>query len=358
MRVLERLDRLYAIGGGPGANRLGGTREEDEAHELVAGWMREAGLEVEVDSAGNLFGRLRGRRPELPEVWTGSHLDSVPNGGRFDGALGVVGALEAVERLGQRERTLVVIAFRDEEGCSGPGCRGSQSLRSGGLDRCRRPSSSCTSSRGLGSKGPARRSAWSPGSRPRHEETLVFEGREGHAGTTPMQQRDDALVAAAELVLRLRDAAANVDGAVATVGRLSVEPGASNVIPARVVLSVDVRAPDDERLEQVAAVVPGRALTHPRGGDVTDARAALLEQLATRGLDPVELASGAGHDAGVLAAAGVPTAMLFVRSLNGGISHSPDEHSAPDDVELAVDVLAGALERSPTLWTTSHPLGT
>ena len=88
MRVLERLDRLYAIGDGPGANRLGGTREEDEAHSLVAGWMREAGLEVEVDGAGNLFGRLRGRRPELPEVWTGSHLDSVPHGGRFDGALG------------------------------------------------------------------------------------------------------------------------------------------------------------------------------------------------------------------------------------------------------------------------------
>ena len=98
MRVLDRLDQLYAIGGGPGANRLGGTREEDEAHELVAGWMREAGLEIEVDSAGNLFGRLRGRRPELPEVWTGSHLDSVPHGGRFDGALGVVGGLEAVER--------------------------------------------------------------------------------------------------------------------------------------------------------------------------------------------------------------------------------------------------------------------
>jgi len=134
VRVLERLDRLYAIGGGPGANRLGGTREEDEAHELVAGWMREGGLEVEVDGAGNLFGRLRGRRPDLPEVWTGSHLDSVPNGGRFDGALGVVGGLEAVARLGQRERTLVVVAFRDEEGCSGPGCRGSRSLCSGRLD--------------------------------------------------------------------------------------------------------------------------------------------------------------------------------------------------------------------------------
>src|SRR6188508_2123399 len=146
-----------------------------------------------------------------------------------------------------------------------------------------------------------------------------------------MPRRDDALVAAAELVLRLRDAAAAVEGAVATVGRLAVEPGASNVIPARVALSVDVRAPDDARLEQVAAVVPAE-LSRGRAVAMSDGlRAALLEQLTARGLEPAELASGAGHDAGVLAAAGVPTAMLFVRSLNGGISHSPDEHSAPED---------------------------
>ena len=128
MSVLERLDELYAIGGRPGANRLGGSPEEDEAHELVAGWMREAGLEVSVDSTGNLFGRLLGRRAELAEVWTGSHLDSVPDGGRFDGALGVVGGLEAIVRAGRQERTLGVVAFRDEEGCSGPGCVGSRGL--------------------------------------------------------------------------------------------------------------------------------------------------------------------------------------------------------------------------------------
>jgi acetylornithine deacetylase/succinyl-diaminopimelate desuccinylase-like protein len=344
VRVLERLDRLYAIGGGPGANRLGGTREEDEAHELVAGWMREAGLEVEVDRAGNLFGRLPGRRPELPEVWTGSHLDSVPHGGRFDGALGVVGGLEAVERLGQRERTLVVIAFRDEEGCSGPGCRGSQALCSRGLE----PLPAAYVELHI-EQGPQLAEAGAPlgvvtGIAATARAEVVFEGREGHAGTTPMPQRDDALVAAAELVLRLRDAAAAVDGAVATVGRLSVEPGASNVIPARVALSVDVRAPDDERVEQVAAVVQAELRLTRAVAMSSGLRAALLEQLAARGLPAVELASGAGHDAGVLAAAGVPAAMLFVRSLNGGISHSPDEHSADEDVELAVEVLTGALD--------------
>jgi hypothetical protein len=143
--VLERLDELYAIGGGPGANRLGGSREEDEAHELAAGWMRDADLEVEADEAGNLFGRLRGRRPELAEVWTGSHLDSVPAGGRFDGALGVVGGLEAVERAGRRERTLTIVAFR------GPAASG-RGRCARGRSRHRPHSSSSTSSRGLGSR--------------------------------------------------------------------------------------------------------------------------------------------------------------------------------------------------------------
>ena len=342
---MERLDRLYAIGGGPGANRLGGTPEEDEAHELVAGWMREAGLDVEVDGVGNLFARLRGRRPELPEVWTGSHLDSVPHGGRFDGSLGVVGGLEAVERLGQRERTLVVVAFRDEEGSTGPGCRGSRSLCSGRLD----PVPAAFVELHV-EQGPQLEQAGAPlgvvtGIAATARAEVVFYGREGHAGTTPMPGRDDALVAAAELVLRLRDAAAAVDGAVATVGRFAVEPGASNVIPSRVALSVDVRAPDDERLEQVAAVVPAELRRTHAVAMAAAPRAALLDQLTARGLPAVELPSGAGHDAGVLAAAGVPAAMLFVRSLNGGISHSPDEQSADEDIDLAVDVLTGALDR-------------
>jgi acetylornithine deacetylase/succinyl-diaminopimelate desuccinylase-like protein len=301
------------------------------------------GLEVEADATGNLFGRLRGRRPELPEVWTGSHLDSVPQGGRFDGALGVVGGLEAVARLGVQERSLVVVAFRDEEGCSGRGCVGSRALCAAGLGP--RPDAFVELHV---EQGPRLEAAGAPlavvsaiAASARGEVVLV--GHEGHAGTTPMAARDDALVAAAELVLRLRDAAAAVEGAVATVGRLVAEPGATNVIPGRAVLSVDVRAPDDARLEEVCAVVP--AALSRTAAVAMDPRVAgvLREELERRGLPALELASGAGHDAGVLAAAGVPTAMLFVRSLNGGISHSPQEHSSADDVELGVDVLAGAL---------------
>jgi acetylornithine deacetylase/succinyl-diaminopimelate desuccinylase-like protein len=343
VRLLERLDQLYGIGGGPGANRLGGSAEEDEAHELAAGWMREAGLEVERDAAENLYGRLRGRRPELPEVWTGSHLDSVPAGGRFDGALGVISGLEAVERAGQQERTLTVVAFRDEEGWKGPGCVGSRSLCAGGLDP--RPAAFVELHV---EQGPRLEKAGAPlavvtGIAATARGEVVFEGREGHAGTTPMTGRSDALVAAAEFVLRLRDAAVEVEGAVATVGGLEVEPGASNVIPARVVVSVDVRAPDRDRVDEVLSVVPAELSRTAEVEMAPEPTRALREQLERLGVPVVELASGAGHDAGVLAAAGVPAAMLFVRSLNGGISHSPDELSAPEDIEQAVSALAGAL---------------
>jgi acetylornithine deacetylase/succinyl-diaminopimelate desuccinylase-like protein len=345
VRVLERLEQLYAIGGGPGANRLGGSAEEDEAHELAAGWMREAGLEVERDAAGNLYGRLRGRRPELPEVWTGSHLDSVPAGGCFDGALGVVGGLEAVERAGQQRRTLTVVAFRDEEGWNGPGCVGSRALCAGGLDP--RPAAFVELHI---EQGPRLEEADAPlavvtGIVATAKGEVVFEGREGHAGTTPMAGRSDALVAAAEFVLKLRDAAAAVDGAVATVGQVEVEPGASNVIPARARVSVDVRAPDGERLDAVLAVVPVDLSRTEQVEMAPEPTRALGEQLERLGVPVVQLASGAGHDAGVLAAADVPTAMLFVRSLNGGISHSPDELSAPEDIAQAVAALEGALAR-------------
>jgi acetylornithine deacetylase/succinyl-diaminopimelate desuccinylase-like protein len=345
MRLRERLDRLYAIGPGPGANRLGGSAEEDEAHRLVAGWMHDGGLEVEVDQAGNLFGRLRGRTPELAEVWSGSHLDSVPNGGRFDGALGVLGGVEALERAGRQARTLTVVAFRDEEGCSGPGCVGSRALCAAGLE----PVPAAFLELHV-EQGPQLEAAGAPlglvtsiAATARGE--VVFEGRAAHAGTTPMAVREDALVAAAEFVLRLRDAAHAAEGAVATVGRVEVEPGATNVIPARASLSVDVRAPDDERLQAVAAIVPAELSRTAAVEMAARPVAVLREQLESFGVPVVELASGAGHDAGVLAAAGVPAGMLFVRSLNGGISHSPEEHSAGEDVELAVTVLSGALAR-------------
>jgi acetylornithine deacetylase/succinyl-diaminopimelate desuccinylase-like protein len=331
MRVLERLEELYAIGGGVGANRVGGSRAEDRAHELAAGWMREAGLAVEVDAAGNLIGRSTDAR-----IWTGSHLDSVPSGGKYDGALGVVAAIEAVERAGVG----AAVAFRDEE----RGCIGSKAFVQGGelpagflelhveqgpiLARSGAPLGLVT-----GIVGMVR------GER-------VFEGEAGHAGTVPMDVRRDALAAAADYVLRVRQKAAQVEGAVATVGELEVEPGAANVIPARVRLSVDVRAPDVERLEPLIRELEVTPSFHLEPvAMAAGPRAALRAELAARDLPVVELVSGAGHDAAILAAAGVPAGMLFVRSLNGGISHSPDELSSPEDIALAVEVLSGAVSR-------------
>ena len=333
MSLVERLDALYAIGGGPGANRPHGSPAEDEAHELAAGWMRDAGLRVEVDHAGNLLARAGERH----DVWVGSHLDSVPQGGRFDGALGVVAGIEAVARVGRGS----VVAFRGEE----VGCVGSRALCTTGDDL---PSAflelHVEQGPVLADAGAALGVVTGIVGYARGE--LVVEGRAGHAGTTPMAGRDDALVRAAAEILRIRDVASVIDGAVATVGQLTVEPGGTNVISGRVRFTVDARAPDAERLRELIAAIglEPAGLTEPSQMS-PELRAVLRAEIETRGLPVLELASGAGHDAGILAAAGVPSAMLFVRSLNGGVSHSPDELSSDEDVALTVDVLAGALRR-------------
>ena len=333
MRILERLDQLYAIGGGPGANRPHPSPAEDEAHGLAAEWLREAGLAVEVDRHGNLFGRSR----EANAVWVGSHLDTVPAGGKFDGALGVVAAIEAVEQIGAGS----VVVLRGEE----VGCVGSHALVGSGD-----PLPAAFLELHV-EQGPALVSRGAPlgvvtGIVGYARGELVFRGRAGHAGTTPMAGREDALVEAAQAILGIRDAAAGLDGAVATVGQVTVEPGGVNVIPGRVRISVDARAPDAETLDRLVSTVglePGQR-TEPVAMSPR-ARGALREEIASRGLPVVELASGAGHDAGVLAAAGVEAGMLFVRSLNGGVSHSPDELSSDEDVALAVEVLEATLGR-------------
>jgi len=329
VRVLERLDELYALGGGTGANRVGGTADEHHAHDLAAGWMRDAGLKVEVDPAGNLIGRTK-----QADVWTGSHLDSVPEGGKFDGALGVVAAIEAVERVGKG----AVVVFRDEE----RGCVGSTAfVARGELPQCFLEVHV--------EQGPVLERAGAPVGLTRGIVGIVrgervFDGEPGHAGTVPMSGRKDALVDAADYILRVRDLASNVEGAVGTVGQVYVEPGAANVIPGRVRVSVDVRAPDRARLDSLVAALELQPDFRLEPVPMAERPlAALRDEIERRGLPVVELPSGAGHDAAILAAAGVPTAMLFVRSLNGGVSHSPDESSSEADVELAVDVLTAAL---------------
>jgi allantoate deiminase len=312
MRVLERLDEIYAIA----QHRAAYSPEEDAAHELAAGWMRDAGLEISRDEAGNLFGTRGAAR-----VWTGSHLDSVPTGGKFDGALGVVAAIEAALRL--PEAPLAVVAFRAEE--TGP--MGSEKITSVPdaylelhieqgpvLANLGEPLGVVTAiagqARGL----------------------KVFEGRADHAGTTPMDARADALVEAAQFILRVRACAR--EGTVATVGAIEAEPNATNVVPQKVTVSVDARSADakllDALIEEIGFDVQWKSEPVPMG----DAFASVLPAAP-------RLVSGAGHDAMF-----VPnSSMLFVRSLNGGVSHHPDELSSPGDIALAVDALTAALAR-------------
>ncbi len=319
MEILERIEQIAALG-----DRLGYSPQEDAAHALAAEWMREAGLDVSRDDAGNLFGRRGDAR-----VWTGSHLDSVPNGGRYDGVLGVLAAIEAAARL--PDAPLAVVVFRAEE--TGP--MGSKAVtelpdvflelhieQGPVLERAGEPLGVVTAIAGQ-ARG-----------------AVVFEGRADHAGTTPMEARDDALLKAARFVLHVAESAR--DGAVATVGAVEVEPNAMNVVPARVTVSVDARAPSADQLDALVAAIgfePGSRL------EPVAMSGAPFETLSALLPEAPRLVSGAGHDAMVLAAAGVPTGMLFVRSLNGGASHSPDELTADEDVALAVEVLTRALER-------------
>ncbi len=311
-RALERLEAVYAIA----QHRAAYSPEEDAAHELAAGWMRDARLEITRDGAGNLFGSRGEAR-----VWAGSHLDSVPTAGRFDGALGVVAAIEAADRL--RDRPLAVVAFRAEE--TGP--LGSMRIESTPdaylevhieqgpvLERLGKPLGVVTA---IG--GQARG-------------IKVFEGRADHAGTTPMAMRSDALVDAARFILHVHDSAG--DDTVATVGAIEVEPNAGNVVPARVTVAIDARSADPDRLRKLVADIgfEPRWIRDPT--PMGDAFAAVLPEAP-------RLVSGAGHDAMF-----VPNAsMLFVRSLNGGVSHHPDELSSEEDIELAIGVLTAALDR-------------
>ncbi|HYX83373.1 MAG TPA: Zn-dependent hydrolase [Gaiellales bacterium] len=388
-RVEGRLDELYRIGGGDGANRPALSEHEDAAHALVEGWMRAAGLETGTDAIGNLYGRLPGREPGLAEVWCGSHLDSVPRGGRFDGALGVVAALEAVSRLDRGARTVTVVAFRDEEGWRfGDGFLGSRAV-SGQLDAAElenadRDGVTVRAALAAGGRSFTPGNGWLVPAPAAFVEAhieqgpvlagedaplgvvtsivgilelrVVITGAAGHAGTTPMGSRRDAALCAAAFQVEAAAAALRIADAVVTVGSaIAVEPGATNVIARRTTTRVDARAPDAERLAALEHAIREAAEDAARAHGC-EAHVDLTMRIEPVACDPAlrdvlgraaagapSLPSGAGHDAQVLARAGVPVAMLFVRSLKGGISHSPRESSSAADVAACVDALEAAL---------------
>jgi allantoate deiminase len=378
-RVLERCARLGEVSEMPGLLvRRYATPAMAAANDLVGGWMRDAGLAVRVDAAGNLIGRREGGERTLV---LGSHLDTVRDAGRYDGPLGVLAALAVVERVAELPFAVEVVGFADEEGTRfGTAYLGSRAwagawdpgwdafidddgvtladaLRSWGGE----PGAVAAPdwSRLLGycelhiEQGPVLEAAGEPvgvvtAINGQSHAGVRFTGIAGHAGTVPMEARHDALVAAAEWVVGVETLARAVDGLVATVGRLAVHPGARNVIPGEAELSVDVRHEDDtvrrdavgalsEQAGEIAAA-RGVGFEWEAGADApaVPLDPGLTDRLAAAGAR-VRLPSGAGHDAAVLAPL-VPAAMLFVRCA-GGISHNPAEHVEEADVAVALDVL-------------------
>jgi allantoate deiminase len=399
--VLRRCDDLAAFSEEEGRlTRRFATPALRQAGDAVREWMEAAGMETRRDAIGNLVGRLggAGRRTLL----MGSHLDTVPDAGRYDGALGVLVAIGCLEQLRDQGRPLPysveVLAFADEEGVRfGTGYLGS-SVVAGCFDTAdleRRDSDSVTLADAVRAFGgdpdgvarAGRERADLIGYYEVHIEQgplleaegvplgvvtaiagqtrgrIVFTGEAGHAGTVPMALRRDALGAAAEFVTALELVARDQDGLVATVGSVVVEPGASNVIPGRVVLSLDVRHASDSVRESVLTRLRERAgaVADGRGtgfewqvGESTGAIAtsAALTELAAQavaasGQPVIRLPSGAGHDAVMLSRI-APVAMLFVRCARG-VSHNPAESVTIEDVAAAIDATTRFLELVPRL---------
>jgi hydantoinase/carbamoylase family amidase len=359
--------------------------------------MRNAGMAVRHDNIGNLRGRYEADAPGKPTFILGSHLDTVRNAGRYDGPLGVVVAIAAVQRLHSLETRLPfaieVIAFADEEGmrfsstylgsqavagrferadldrADAAGVTMAEAIRSFGGDPSRLGDDKWHGGRPLGyveihiEQGPVLEDLGLPvgvvtaiAGQARYR--ITFTGEAGHAGTVPMRGRRDALAAAAEFVLAVEAEAAAYEGGVATVGQLTVFPGASNVIPGEVALSLDIRHADERiRIERIRQVLERAREVAARRGVETVAQllgdnpsvpcaprlvSTLAKAIEAEGLEVVELASGAGHDAVPMADL-TDVGMLFVRC-KGGISHNPAESVTVDDVAVSIDVLIRFLD--------------
>ena len=395
--IAARLAELAQLGRHAGGiDRALATPPERDARERFARWARDAGYALTQDAAGNTFARRPGRRADALPILVGSHLDTVATGGAYDGAYGVAGALCALELLDHRnvllDHPVEAVAWAGEEGSRFPlGCLGSSvfagivplhealALRDDAgtsyADALARADSGLL--QGVALREPASAAAYlelhveqgpvleAHGARlgvvtaiaGQRRYRAEITGESGHAGTVPMQGRADALSAAAEIILALEAAARRTGTAVVTVGRVQVEPGGTNVIPARVVFSIDARAPDESAIDAVEAAYEEAAAAAARSRGVRPvletlerrAPALMDERLraalwrAVRPLDPLarDMMSGAGHDAMCLARV-APAAMLFVPSI-GGRSHVGDERTADADLELGVTALAGAL---------------
>lgn len=383
----------YGLNENGGSDRVAFSEHDREAREFFAGLMREAGLEVRIDTAGNLIGRRDGRYDDRPPIMFGSHLDTVPNGGAYDGIVGSVGALEAIELLDEQgiitDHPLEMIIFVDEEG----GLTGSRAfigdLGEEALDVVSH--SGKTIREGIRYLGgdPARLidAAHQKGDVKAFLELhieqggtleaqdidigvvegivgiewweVVIEGFANHAGTTPMHGRRDAVLAGARFALAVNEVVTAEEGAqVGTVGKFTAEPGAPNVIPGKAVLSLELRDLSSEKIQRMFAEIQERAaaIEEDTGTTIsirhldvaavpalTDERiqAIIAAQAESLGYSCMHLPSGAGHDAQDMARI-APTGMIFVPS-RGGISHSPREFTSAEDMANGGSVLVESI---------------
>ena len=394
-RLLRRLGLLAEIGAieGGGCCRLALTDEDRAGRDLVVGWMRELGLEVAVDPIGNVFGLRRGTEDAAP-VMTGSHIDTVRTGGRYDGNLGVLGGLEAVETLKAAglvtRRPLVVAFFTDEEGARfAPDMLGSL-VYVGGLSLAEGLNAVAIDGKRLGDEltrigyaGDAPVGVHRPHAYVElHIEQgpvldaegvtigavadlqgiswqeIAITGQSNHAGTTPMRLRHDAGYAAAAIGTFLRDLAREIGGSqVCTMGKVDLHPNLVNVIAARAKLTADLRNTDEALLRESerrlalflaelarteGVTIATRPLARFEPVTFDDGVVALVERTATRlGHSCRRMTSGAGHDAQMLARI-CPAGMIFVPSVKG-ISHNPAEHTTPADLAAGANVLLHTL---------------
>jgi len=394
-RLKSRIEALYEYGRQRegGCTRLAYTEEERKARQAVIEMMKKAGLEIRIDSVGNIFGRRAGKNNKLPVVASGSHIDTVPGGGKFDGVLGVMAAVEALETIIEHdivtEHPLEVIIFVNEEGARfSEGLLGSRCMVGEiTLEQLR----ACKDDRGItlekamhdfGFPGDPEQARVEPGYYRAYfelhiEQGCVLEnagipigivegiaglywfeatvkGRADHAGTTPMEFRRDALLTASKIILETERVALKAGGScVATVGRLFVRPNAINIIPGEVTLTFDIRDVDVKRRDRVADYIQKFIEKLAENCELDccikdlqkvdpkftskKIREAIIKQCCKLELPYMLMNSGASHDAQVMTAL-TDVGLIFIPS-EGGRSHCPEEFSRWEHVERGANVL-------------------
>ena len=389
-RLNTHLTALAEFGKNPqgGVSRVAYSDADVAGRKYVTGLMRDAKLDVSVDAAGNIIGRRAGSASGLRPILFGSHIDSVPEGGNYDGDVGSLGAIEVAQTLAERSvvtrHPLEVVVFQNEEG----GLIGSEAMigalseaslslvsKSGKTIRDGiafiggDPAKLASVKRERGSIAAYIELHIEQGGTLDREKIdigvvegivginqwdVTIQGFANHAGTTPMDQRHDALLAAAKFIEAVNRVVTSVPGRqVGTVGRIQAQPGAPNVIPGVVVLSLELRDLDAAKIQQLYARIRAEADSIAKASGTTFSykpinenipaptdpriRSRIADAARALGLSTKSMPSGAGHDAQDMARIG-PVGMIFVPSV-GGISHSPKEFSRPKDIENGANVL-------------------